>query len=152
MPAPLDICLDNLVEAEPVPRFVKMILCEAVVDKADEIVFALDLQLEDKFKAEKEQLFQQGKIDEAFLQNSPNTFSITLKSGGSQQNVIPCTGDLFEPFMRILLNAAEIPYWTKNRVSFEFETIHPASKWKFVSENLKSTAHLERIDDFRDIG
>ena len=152
MPLPFDIGLDNLADFEPLPRFVKIVLNGAAMDNADEVVFVLDLPIEDKFRAEREKLLQQRRYDEAYSLNAPNTFSISFKIAGTKKDLHPCAGDLFEPFMRILLNTVEIPYWTKKHVSSEFETIRPASKWKLVSEDLKSAVRLERIDKFGEVG
>lgn len=151
MSIPLDISLEVGKDDVPAIRFVKLILSLAIQDNADEVTFTLDLEAESKVRAEQEQLRQRGNITEMLAGNHPktscmtSTFSMIYQTGGRQQDLPPAPGSLFEPAMRILLNAAGIPYWTKGEVAGEFETLNPASKWRLSSPALDQSVRLQRL-------
>jgi hypothetical protein len=144
MSIPLDIAFEVAKDDAPVLRFVKLVLIQAIQDKADEITFALDIQREAKLRAEKEQLEQQGRITESLSVNHPKTFSMNYRATGRQHDLPAAPGNLFEPAVRILLNAAGLPYWTKGEVAGEFETLNPESKWRLTSSALDREVRLKR--------
>jgi hypothetical protein len=129
MSTPLDLSLAEMANEAPVLRFVKLILFQAIHEKAEQILFELN------------QLPEKPPVDAA----STKTFSITIKTGEKSFNLAPPPESLFDPAMRILLGAADIPYWTKREVSADIETRNPSTRWRLASSDVNRSIHLERI-------
>jgi hypothetical protein len=137
------LSLKSETSTQPVPRFVVLILKKAIQDEADHVVFELDLDLHKKVKVKEEKMMAEGRIPDS--DELPKAFQITFKIGGKEQKLSPSPGGLFEPVVRILLNAAGIPYWTQGETSAELETVNPYSKWVIESKDLTQRIQLRRI-------
>jgi hypothetical protein len=125
----------------PVAKFASLILQQAIADNADCIIFELDLEAHKEIKAEKEE----AKVLLHDMKKFPTAFQIIFKFGEKDGKLAPANGYLFEPVTRVLLNAAEIPYWTKDEVSAELETSNPSTKWIIESKDLTQRIQLQRI-------
>jgi hypothetical protein len=126
----------------PVVKMAKLLLTQAISADADFVLLELDWEAHKKIKAERE---NKAKISHQNTERFPLAFQITLKSGEKERKLAPATGYLFEPVTRVLLNAAEIPYWTNGETSVELETCNPSSRWKIESKDLTQQIHLRRI-------
>ena len=130
-------------ETQPIPKFVELIIALALDDKADSITFEFDPALWDKIKAEEAKMTSEGiDLDEIKF---PDVFIITFKVGNEKRKLEPPPGSLFNPVVRIILNAAAIPYWTKGEVSGELVTVNPDSKWRLESNDLTKRFELQKI-------
>ncbi|MGB7748918.1 MAG: hypothetical protein WBN75_16700 [Verrucomicrobiia bacterium] len=126
----------------PVAKMAKLVLWQAIEGEADHIIFELDLQAHKEIKAEREDITKAPLVD---IKKFPKAFQITLKSGETEKKLSLANGYLFEPVMRVLFGAAEIPYWKKGEDSAELETANPSSKWMIESKDLTQRIQLQRI-------
>jgi hypothetical protein len=135
----------------PLVKFVSLILARAIWDKVDLVIFELDQQLHAKGEIEHEQLLSKAgakiTLDDFMkaFEMIPKAFAITFKTGENKHKLAPAAGSLFDPAVRIILNAGEIPYWRKGEISGEFETEKPASKWRIESKDLTRSLELKRV-------
>jgi hypothetical protein len=126
----------------PVAKMANLLLCQAIEADADYIVFELDLEAHREIIAERENIADTHLAD---MKKFPTAFRITLKIGETEKKLSPANGYLFELVMRVLLNAVEIPYWKKDEISAELETVNPSSKWVIESKDLTQQIQLRRI-------
>jgi hypothetical protein len=126
----------------PVAKMAKLLVRQAVEANADCVIFELELEAHKKITAEKA---EPNKDPQAGAERFPGAFQIFLKIKEVEKQLPPAGGYLFEPVTRILLNAVEIPYWTKDEVSAKLETSNPSSKWIIESKNLTQRIQLRRI-------
>ncbi len=139
-----DLGIESFQNQPPVPRFVRLILFQAIYDKAEEIIFVMNEKVETQSQIE--ELPENDADDLADVSPvSRDAFTITFKLRDKQLSLAPAPGRLFEPAMRIFLNAAEIPYWTKTPVSGELQTLNPVTRWAIRSDNLAAHVHLLRL-------
>jgi hypothetical protein len=123
----------------------------AFADRTDSIIFELDLELHAKEEAERvkqlEVLSAATKIEQpaSSLKTSTPAFTIKQMTGDKEYQFVPPPSHLFDPVVRVLLAAAEIPYWVKGRVSGELGTVNPDSRWQLESEDVTRRIHLKRI-------
>ena len=129
-----------------------MFVNDAVFQNADAITFELDKELHLKVREEMKslkQLLDNGAqtVDRYFfeLNKLPKAFGISFRIGEVQDPLPSANGELFGNVIRILLLAAGIPYWTKDEISAQIETINPASKWLIESKDLSCRVQLRRI-------
>ncbi len=132
----------GVIEDLPVVRFAKLILWQAIQDKADQVIFELEPEAHKAIQAEKELLTAARIFDSTRF---PSAFRITYKIGDVGNELTPTKAVLFEPAMRVLLNAAEIPFWKKGDISAELVTANPDSKWLLESKDLTRRIELRRI-------
>ena len=139
----------------PTNKIMKLWIKAAIDRKVDFIVFELDCKVHEQEKTEREKFFSSeismdadGKLKNAQLnsfEDLPKAFHIRLGIGNTEEELAPASGSLFGSTIRILLIAAEIPYWNKGKTSCDFETINPSAKWQLESEDLQQRVLLRRI-------
>ena len=143
--------LDLAVKSAPANGLVAQLLIQAIRDKADVVTFKLDRDLHLKTKDAWESVMATMKLPNdpddfiSLLNSQPKAFQIIFRIGDKKQNQTPIHGNLFEPTVRILLLAVEVPYWIKGDVSAGFETVNPVSKWLLESKDLTRQVELRRV-------
>lgn len=135
-----------LIDQPPIARFATLVLFQAITDKAEEVIFELKTEIDQETRSHYEELLKAGDPDKyaSSALAAGTSFTIAFRTGNKLHHLPFAPGRLFEPAMRIFLNAAEIPYWTRTPVSGEIQTQNPATKWALKSDNLSVCVRLLR--------
>jgi hypothetical protein len=144
--------LKNDSTTDPTIKLTLSIIRSAVSLKADAILLELDTELHSKVHEELESLRQllENKsltVEQFFFKADklPNAFGVTYIINGVQDPAPSISGELFTSVINILLLAIGIPYWSKDKVSAQLETINPATKWMLESDDLTQRIQLRKI-------
>jgi hypothetical protein len=119
-----DICLnlaaDQMRDLQPLPRFVSVILQQALHDGAERIEFSLEDPSSEK--------------------------GFRIKYSGKELNyeIVPAASSLFDPAVVVLCNCASVPYYASGTVRGILQTKQPDSRWRLESDNLKKHVSLSR--------
>ena len=150
---PLNLTPDSKVA--PVIRLTHMLIKDALMLRAEEILLELDVELHAKTHEElkrlNEEMAKSGKTlqigGEFFfkLMHLPNAVGVTYTINGIPNQRPSMNGELFGNIVSILLQACGIAPWTKGNISAPLETINPASKWILESKDLTRLVQLRRI-------
>jgi len=116
----VDLAADQIADLQPLPRFVGLILMQALRDGADRI--------------------------ELSLINASSKTGLQIKCSGKSGSfdMTPAASLLFDPAVVVLCNYASIPYYATGHVEGKLHTKRPESHWLLVSDNLKQHVVLSK--------
>ena len=105
---------------QSIPRFIGVILRQAVRDSAERVEFSL-------------------------VDSLPEArFHISYSIKDRMYDVSPPPRHLFEPVVVTLCNYASVPYYAKGSVKGKIETTNPDSSWLLQSEDLRKHVVLSK--------
>lgn len=107
-------------DLQPVPRFVSLVIRQALDDGAQRIEFSVEDPSSDK------------------------GFRIRYSGKVSNHEMVPVPGSLFDPVVVVLCNYASVPYYAAGSVQGTLHTSQPDSRWRLESNNLKQHVVLEK--------
>lgn len=133
-------------EEPRVTRFAKLILFQAINEKAEEIIFELKQGIDQETQSDYEELMKAGDPDKyaSSALAVGTSFTITFKTRDKQHHLPSAPGRLFEPATKIYLDAADIPNRTGTAVSGQIQTQNPVTKWAIKSDDLSTCVRLLR--------
>ncbi len=116
----LNLARNRAHDLQPVPRFVSLVIRQALDDGAQTIEFSLEDSFSDK--------------------------GLRIKYSGKVPNyeMAPMPGILFDPAVVVLCNYASVPYYAAGSVQGTLHTSQPDSRWRLESDNLRKHVVLEK--------
>jgi hypothetical protein len=104
----------------PIPRYISLVLHQALNDGAETVEFSL----EDP--------------------SSEKGFRIRYSRKDLDYEMLPTSARLFDAAVVVLCNWASVPYYATGTVQGILQTKHPSSWWRLESDNLKKHVTLSR--------